>query len=525
MKKLECLLAVLLCTAACNSDFGGDPDFLDSPAAHGEIVLGEQLEDPYSVDNINAAVTKLYGTKGGRTQVEATDLYVRFLPRSKDDLDLLESMGLQLTDHPLDYEIVREGDWYHDPKIPEDDITWQYAVVPIDFEPPKNILCHVLDEVYLAEHDPATKSGADGVDWAAVEREAFLMTGNGELLEYGASVTKGGSGSGPSGRVTILDPSYDTEPVGVAGVKVCCNVFVKVARAYTDDEGYYQMDKSFSAKPRYRIEFQNRKGFCIGFNFILVRASVSSFGKQSPAGFDMKVTSQSERKLFLRCAANNAAYEYVCKCTSGASRISNPPANTRIWIMDGLASSCAPMFQQGTTVDNGLLYDYLGAYSEIVKMFLPDVVLGTKGMTSYAEVYHTTVHEFAHASHFMAVGIPFWNKYIRFMMVSYVTTGGILYGAGTEVDSGYAAVGEMWAYYLENRMFKERYPSLTASFGFSNWFHPQVFSYLDDRGVDRYKIFAALGPDVFTVDKLRERMLSLYPEFKSTINEAFLRYL
>ena len=92
----------------------------------------------------------------------------------------LMEQGVELLDHPLDYRIVREGDWYHDPSVPEGEITWQYAVVPVGFDFPKNIRYERLDECYLPDHAPGTKS--DGIDWEAVEREAYRLTGNEAML-------------------------------------------------------------------------------------------------------------------------------------------------------------------------------------------------------------------------------------------------------------------------------------------------------------------------------------------------------
>ena len=45
---------------------------------HQMIQLGEKLDDPYTVANMQAALTKAYPTKAGRVSLSATDLYVRF---------------------------------------------------------------------------------------------------------------------------------------------------------------------------------------------------------------------------------------------------------------------------------------------------------------------------------------------------------------------------------------------------------------------------------------------------------------
>ena len=149
--------------------------------SHGMIELGEKLEDPYTVDNMQEAVARLYPTKAGGIVLSATDLYVRFLPRTEEEYSALLSKGLRLTDHPVDYRIVKEGDYYHDPDLAQDAITWQYAVVPKDFSFPTGIRYEVLDECYISENDPVTRAES-GIDWDAVEAEAYRLTGNEDLF-------------------------------------------------------------------------------------------------------------------------------------------------------------------------------------------------------------------------------------------------------------------------------------------------------------------------------------------------------
>ena len=83
----------------------------------------------------------------------------------------------------------------------------------------------------------------------------------------------------------------------------------------------------------------------------------------------------------------------------------------------------------------------------------------------------------------------------------------------------------MWAYYLETVLYRDRYADSSVTFGIGNWFYPQIFLYLDDRAIGRYKLFSALTDDVHDRQTLKERLLSLYPEEKNVINQAFLRYI
>ena len=161
-------LPLLLCCACIGRGAleTGRPDAGEAGLGHGMIVLGGQLEDPYSVENMSEALASLYPTKAGRVVLPATDLYVRFLPENDAQWQRLRELGVEMLDHPVDYEIVREGDWYHDPSLPEDRITWQYAVVPRDFRFPPGIRHELLEECYIPD---GTATKADGVDWDAVE--------------------------------------------------------------------------------------------------------------------------------------------------------------------------------------------------------------------------------------------------------------------------------------------------------------------------------------------------------------------
>ena len=487
---------------------------------HDMIVLGDKLEDPYSVDNVIEAVSVLYPTRAGRIDIKPTDLYVRFLPRTEDEYNRLVSLGLLLIDHPIDYEVVREGDYYHDPSLDEDRITWQYAVVKPDFDFPEGIRHEVLDQCYISDHDPATRAG--DIDWAAVEREAFRLTGNAGLLQ--PEVRGASEPAKPSGRLCIVDERHGDEPEGIAGVRVSCNTFVKFAHAYTDPQGYYSMDREFATELRYRIVFQNEKGFGIGLNKILVPASTSTMGKAGPEGVSITVDKNSDRRLFTRSVVNNAAYDYYESCASREHKILPPPANTRIWLFQALEVCSTPMFQQGVLIDDTVVGQFLGEYSKYVKMFLPDITLGVKGVEDYSTLYGGTVHELAHASHFSQVGKEYWNRYVEYVMTSFIESGGRMYGVGSGTGAGHCEVGEMWGYYVQNRLYKERYGEDKTTFGTSYWFHPHVLLYLDERGLDRSGIFKALQPEVTSKNALQEKLGSLYPEYGVIINQAFDRY-
>ena len=151
------LVSAVIFVACQNQDESITPefDYLESLTPEGsKMVLGEQLENPYSVENMKKALANL--TANGRTSgdfdVETTDLYIRFLPADTLEYDAIASdTTLELYDHPLDFEIEQEGNWYHDPSIPDHLPTYQYSVVKPDYALPDTIEHEILAELFIPE--------------------------------------------------------------------------------------------------------------------------------------------------------------------------------------------------------------------------------------------------------------------------------------------------------------------------------------------------------------------------------------
>ena len=483
--------------------------------SHEMMEMGRRLENPYSVANVKEALAALYPTRAS-VDVPVTDYYVRFLPKDTEEFNLLADLGVDLLDYPMDREILKDGDYYHDPEVPEGEITWQYAVVPPDFDFPQGIRYEILDECFIPDEEVETRSPGD-FDWNAVERMAFEVTGNSGLLEPETRAkTK------PAGSITIVDDRLKSKKaVGVAGVKMIANVFVKIATTFTDENGDYQFSTKFSAKPHYRICFKNKVGFSIGLNLILIPASISTLGKASSSGIDCVIDNNSDATLFRRCVVNNAAYDYYKKCqTSG---VAMPPKNIRFWILNILRPSCALMMHHGALLDNKLVSKYLGKYVSLVRLFAPDITIGSKGKNGdYAELYSATVHEMSHASHFSKVGVDYWKSYATYILTSFVNTGET-YGTGNGENAGYCEVGEMWAYYMENALYKDRYGTNPGD-GWSYWFKPQIFSELEAGGVTRSDICASLGYYTNDIKSLRTALLETRADKTALINKVFNKY-
>lgn len=98
----------------------------ESTYSFGEkIILGKQLENPFSVENMKRAYAEMQKSKSfslikkSNLKISTTHHYVKFILKDSLDLRKIEAdTTLIAYDYPLDYEILQMGDYYHDPEVP-----------------------------------------------------------------------------------------------------------------------------------------------------------------------------------------------------------------------------------------------------------------------------------------------------------------------------------------------------------------------------------------------------------------------
>lgn len=112
------VLALTLVLSSCKKDNFAPPTnkaAIEKPAIQqkeGPIVLGRQLQDPYSLKNMKQAFLNL---KSGNTNtvdldIQPTHTYLRYLPKNEEEWGILKSdTTIVWYDYPLDYEIINLG--------------------------------------------------------------------------------------------------------------------------------------------------------------------------------------------------------------------------------------------------------------------------------------------------------------------------------------------------------------------------------------------------------------------------------
>lgn len=474
------------------------------------IVLGKKLNNPYSLENMQAAYDSL-SNKSGSTlksgrQLQPTHYYVRFLPKDSSDVRQLERDSLDLFCYPLDYEIEEWGDYYHDPTIPKGQMTWQYTKVPIDYKFP-NVQYEIIEECYIPEEecDGASLRSQTVINSDLLETLSFEMTGNSNLLEKSELRSK----EYPSGDIKVYnDITQSWDPV--AGVRIRTTNLLRWSNTYTDANGHYQMSSHYRTKVHYAMIFENSQGFKIGNWSVISPARTHEMGFHSNKGYSVSFGKGSD--MWGHCTVNNAAY-YMYQNYKRYI-----PDGMHLWVLQNGERGCAAMLGHGAgTAEKALVL--MGATAVVtgvqlreelapaIAILSPDIIVGTKASSSY-DITKTTCHELAHSMHFNNVGKSYWNKYILGIIQCYARTGET-YGNNKPSDSdynGHIGVGETWGfamgYYMANKkMGENRFTTETY------WFKPEeTFLLLNEKKVTPLQFLDCMDNQTTSLKVLNEHI-------------------
>ena len=555
MKKILLFIPFIFLFAACSQDneiIAENDDSTNFPKEQketdGMMVLGEKLENPYSIANMEKAYADLIKTRAaGDFKIETTDLYVRFLPKDSTELlELQKDTLLELFDYPLDYDIEVEGTYYHDPSIPEGQITWLYTTVKPDYEFPA-IQYEILEKCFIPNEDDLDDEWIDdGIDDSVetragdmsfaelLEQKAFENAGLIKKFEskFNEPETRSWKRKRPTGTLKVYD-TYLRRDVPVKGVKVRCHTVVKWSTAFTDENGYYSMGSKFRIGPHYAVVFDNSQGFTIWGNWGPFAAANYNMGWHSKGGHDR--TFGTNAKAWDWCSVNNAGFEYYQNAKKDG--IGLPPHNPRIWVFRHQSNaSCAPRLRRvwhpiGYSSNSGWSNFFINitagrllTYTNtLLKFALPDIVIGTGGGYNTYDIYESVNHELSHASHFNKVGSAFWAKYVNYI-ITYGKKYDHPYGDASCNNSGFCGVGEMWGYAMGYIRTYEKYQQKPKN-GQSKWFQPNLlYDLMTEKILTKKPIFDCLSSDVTSHALLKQKMISRYPSKKDSIIAKFSRY-
>ena len=371
----------ITCTIGCNKPVLEDNNVMpplkssvifDAELFEGIIVLGDQLKNPYTVKNMQTAYDNVI-TGGGWSYpqliLSPTHYYIRFLPDSEDELDILKrERNLELFQCPIDFEVIQSGSYYHDPSVPEGKITWQYTSVPVNFSFP-NVYYEILDDLYL----PDETNQYDEDFCYEMELAALKLTNNYDSLFF--STPKGNWN--PSGKIQVWDHVINNY-IPLKGVKVVVNNWFKIKSTTTDANGNFST-ASFKTKVYYKIKWETGDYDIRSGTF--GQAKLKRGGLHSSA-WNLNIESDYAQMYY--ATVHIAAYRYHNQNIDGLRR-------------PGYAQSLKYCVYDSNGSVLGMNWANIDPFG-----ILPDIQIWAKSNNGYRPsngVFSTAIHETAHASH------------------------------------------------------------------------------------------------------------------------------
>lgn len=327
-------------------------------------------------------------TASEELDIRPTHLYLKFKPQTEEELDLLTmDTALILYEYPLDYEIEEGGLFYHDPEIPLGQPTYQYVAVTIDQKLPV-VEYDLLAELYIPEEDgdlddDATNGRTEG-SWIVDQLvdKALELTGNQDGEE--ASANARASKWTPKGRITMTDDMNGDgveETIPIEGAAVRARRWFRTLKGNSNANGDYVCSGPRFRKPaNYSIHWEKD-------NFKVRDAWLSEAkfdGPKRKGDWNPHITAH---KAQYYATIFRAAFHYYYKPIEGLRR---PPENGFLNVQMKIKAT----YQNEDLGGSGAF----GTHWNTRRFWGSQIKIFSKSRTKI-QLYSTTIHELAHASH------------------------------------------------------------------------------------------------------------------------------
>lgn len=381
----------------------------------GSIVLGKQIEIPYSVSNLKKAlelVSPETRSAINEDDIVPTHYYVKFSPENEAELSILKNdPKLILSEYPLDREILVDGCSYHDPSLPADMPTYQYSTIEASYwkalSDTLSVRSEVLIEAFMPDYyddDVETKAG-QGIDPSALENlmeTAYKMTGHEYMPETKAAKWF------PSGRITAYDNIVGGQ-VPIKRLRVRGTHLLKTIEALTNDNGEYSFPHSFKNKADMKIVWESDRWDIRDGN-----VAQAYFNGPKIYGQPWNVDIYNGDLKALRYAAiHRAAFRHYFGNNCGLSRPDNSRKEKIAYIHDDIDKG-------GTNGDYNQQWG-MGVWS--------DIRIAGRNSTGWrlpSEIFSTTCHEIGHAAHYTNAGSTYrssedrvlesWARFVQYIL-------------------------------------------------------------------------------------------------------------
>lgn len=353
----------------------------------GQVSLGKDLSNIYSVEAMRGAYNQQYPNGDGQygpSGIRTTHYYIRFLPKNEDEYDSI--VQYDLSEIPLYSEVIKGGSSYHDPSIPANQYTWQYALIPINKFEPTNVQYEILKNMFIVDQGEPGVAGPGGSPSYTFWEKLEIIN---HKAETGEDIGPGISWT-PSGKLEVYDDLLQ-KYIPLVGVRVIISRNGHEQVVKTDATGSFTSKRTYKTSVYYKIKWAS------GIEFEIKDGDFSQaylISKRSFLPFNVKLNNDNLKQKNIATIFRAAQRVYYKNYLNMDRPIVKP------WGLPQRPMKIAYHTQKDCPFAGR--YELNATSMEGSK---PNIIVCNTGSFSN-DVFETTIHEFAHAGHHIK-----FNKY------------------------------------------------------------------------------------------------------------------
>lgn len=492
-----------------------------------QLVLGEKLKNPFTLENMSEALSQLeviHKNDDKRLNCTSCELnlgpthkYVKFMPQNLDQMVTLETSGYNLWDYPLDQEITTLGDYYHDPAVGPDGITYFYTLIPTNYAITINVPHVIVSNLFLFNEDDGDILDEDdpweptpppmpcfptqpgdcvvekkekinntieatnmldqiGVDRLELYNKAMEISGNfDEIIPMDERFGANARIQNVSGTIKVRDNSINAD-VPVRDALVKARRWFKLDQTFTSPTGTFTMRKNYRKKAVVSVHFSKGdkiRGINNVFKFYQFVIPVSkTIGMFTTA----QLTNVQYTFPYVSSPNTNAATQWVAAHTwntvkdnqfkNSQNGVNYNANNLNIWVSSRVTSAngSAPMLRAiSNTSLVSLGIDIFLAHTtgpigvaakQILQNLLPDITL-RYGTSSSSTMNTSQIKETIYHEMGHATHYMYVGNNYWTSFIDYIVSHNG-YGTKTTSGSGRIAVAEGWGFYI-GKLYASQY--------------------------------------------------------------------
>lgn len=406
------------------------------------MVLGNKLNNPYTLSNMKKAFEAL-GSAKAKT-LTYNRIYVKLLPQTQEQvLDFLtnENVNRCISEYPVDYEILKEGNIYFDPKVSSDTFIKPYYCVANSIADIPNVPYQILEYGYV----PTDLE--ENVEEMAWKIAGYDLDSINDMTPSSSKII-GKYKYYPEGYVDVLR-SPTTQYTPVRNKSLLMTTFFVWSYVRTSTTGYFKSSKKFIVKVPVHIRHWNQEYKIFGHS-LWDKIGTATKANSNPNTHYRIGT--GDRGAYNKAVLNNTFFDYNDYCNSAQGGQGSIIKLDDIWYWIPITAD-----RGGTTIlkhkfnfSSSELY-----YSNVLGTAITnDIALRYWHDNSYQNKQNLMFHEFSHYSHAMKAGRAYWKDVVvsEAENIAYtLTTTKDPYRDGVHPTSGGAdqiGLAESWAEFM-----------------------------------------------------------------------------